>query len=163
MLRRNIFLLVGSNSGDRACHLSFAIESIENGIGSIQARSKIYETAPWGNTHQPDFLNQALQVASELSPIELLMQTQAIERALGRSPGKKWAERSVDIDILFFDDMIIDVPGLVIPHLHLAARRFVLVPLAEISPDFVHPVLQKSTLELLKECRDPLSVKEFRG
>jgi 2-amino-4-hydroxy-6-hydroxymethyldihydropteridine diphosphokinase len=161
MLQRDIFLLLGSNSGDRSGQLKLAIEFIENEIGRLLARSKVYETAPWGKADQPDFLNQALHVESLLSPIELLFKVQGIERALGRERKEKWGERSIDIDILYFDDMTIDIRGLVIPHPHLAERRFVLVPLAEISPEFVHPILQKSTQELLKECRDTLPVKEF--
>lgn len=155
--------MLGSNSGDRPGHLRLTIEFIENEIGRLLARSKIYETAPWGKADQPDFLNQVLHVASQLSPIELLLKAQAIERTLGRTRQEKWGERTVDIDILYFDDKTIDIPGLVIPHPHLAARKFVLVPLVEISPEFVHPVLQKSNFELLKECQDTLAVKEFRG
>ena len=163
MLQRNIFLLLGSNSGDRPGHLRQTIEFIENEIGHLLARSKIYETAPWGKADQPDFLNQVLQVESPLSPIELLLKAQSIERASGRTRQEKWGERSMDIDILYFADKTIDIPGLVIPHPHLAARRFVLVPLVEISSDFIHPVLQKSNAELLKECTDPLEVKVFKG
>ncbi len=163
MLRRNIFVLLGSNSDDRPGQLRQAVESIESETGSIIARSKVYETAPWGKTDQPDFLNQALQIESRLSPVELLFKVQGIEHSLGRTRQEKWGERSMDIDIIYFGDLIIDIPGLNIPHLHLAERRFVLVPLTEISPEFVHPVLQKSNLELLTECPDKLSVKAFKG
>ncbi len=163
MLHRNIFLLLGSNAGDRSGQLSLAEESIEREAGSIIARSKTYETAPWGKADQPNFLNKALHLESLLSPIELLFTIQGIENSLGRTRQEKWGARSMDIDIIYFDDMIIHITGLVVPHPHLSERRFVLVPLAEISPEFVHPVFQKSNLELLTECGDTLSVKEFRG
>lgn len=163
MLQRNIFILLGSNSGDRAPQLGLALEYIEKDIGTVISKSRIYETAPWGKAGQPDFLNQALQVASQLSPIELIFKIQEIEQALGRTRQEKWGERLIDIDILYFGDKVIDIPGLVIPHLHLSERKFVLVPLAEISPEFVHPVLKKTNLELLKGCQDLLAVNEFKG
>ena len=163
MHQRNIFLLLGSNSGDRPGQLRQALQYIESETGNIIARSKTYETAPWGKTDQPDFLNQAIHIESLLSPVELLFKVQGIEHLLGRTRQEKWGERSMDIDILYFSDMIIDIQGLHIPHPHLAERRFALVPLTEISPDFIHPVLQKSNLELLTECMDPLSLREFRG
>lgn len=163
MVRRNIFLLLGSNSGDRAAQLTRATELIEREVGIVITRSKRYETAPWGKSDQPDFLNQVLRLESPLTPVDLLFKVQEIEQTLGRTPTVKWGERSIDIDILYFDDTVIDIPGLTVPHAHLAERRFVLVPLAEISPAFVHPLLRKTNLELLTACEDPLSVKEFRG
>jgi 2-amino-4-hydroxy-6-hydroxymethyldihydropteridine diphosphokinase len=161
MLHRNIFLLLGSNSGDRAGQLKLANEFVEREMGTIVARSAIYETAPWGKTNQPHFLNQALQIESPLSPGELLLKVQLIESTLGRTRLEKWGERSIDIDIIYFGDKIIRAPDLVIPHPHLAERKFVLVPLAEIRPEFTHPVLQKSNAQLLRMCDDPLTVKEF--
>ncbi len=161
MLYRNIFLLLGSNSGDRSGQLGMAIEFIGKEIGSTVARSKIYETAPWGKTDQPNFLNQAIEIESQLSPKELLVKIQLIEQTLGRKRLEKWGERSIDIDIIYFGDTIIDRSDLIIPHLHLTERKFVLIPLVEISAEFIHPILQKSNAELLKECSDILEVKEF--
>src|SRR5258706_4583936 len=163
MIQRNIFLLLGSNSGDRPGQLRRAMDAIENELGNIMARSRVYETAPWGKADQPDFLNQVLQIESLLSPAELLSKVLGIERALGRTRQEKWGERLIDIDILYFGDKTIDTGDLIVPHPHIAARRFVLVPLVEISPGFIHPLLQKSNLELLKECPDILPVKEFKG
>jgi len=163
MIHKNIFILLGSNSGDRSGELRMAIDFIKKEIGKIIAQSKIYETAPWGKVDQPHFLNQALKIESSFSPDELLDNLQSIEQALGRTRVEKWGERSMDIDILYYGDKIIDSSTLVIPHLHLAERKFVLVPLTEISPEFLHPILQKSNAELLKGCNDTLDVKEFIG
>jgi len=161
MLHKNIFLLLGSNSGDRFGQLRMAVEFIEKEIGSIITKSKVYETAPWGKADQPHFLNQIIKIDSPLLPDELLVKVQLIERRLGRTRLEKWGERSIDIDIIYFGDKMVDSSKLIIPHTHIAERRFVLVPLAEISPEFIHPILQKSNTELLKECKDPLDVKEF--
>jgi 2-amino-4-hydroxy-6-hydroxymethyldihydropteridine diphosphokinase len=161
MIHKNIFLLLGSNSGDRFSQLRTAIEFIGKEIGNVVATSKIYETAPWGKADQPHFLNQAIKIETLLSPNELLVKVQSIEQVLGRTRVEKWGERSIDIDVIYFADKIIDNSDLIIPHPHLAERRFVLIPLVEISPEFVHPMLQKSNAELLKECNDTLTVKEF--
>lgn len=161
MNQKNIFLLLGSNLGDRTANLQLGIESIQNQIGAINAKSKIYETAAWGNHDQFNFLNQAIKLESKLSPIDLLSQVLAIEKSVGRIRNKKWEARIIDIDIIYFADEIIKTHDLVIPHPYLAERKFVLIPLVEISPEFVHPSLKKSNADLLKECKDTLSVQEF--
>lgn len=161
MIHKNISLLLGSNSGDRSSQLKLAIDLIQQHIGEIIAKSKVYETAPWGKPDQPLFLNQAIQIESLYSPKELLDKVQFIEYTLGRSRVEKWGERSIDIDIIYFGNVVINEPVLVIPHPHLAERKFALIPLTEINPEFVHPILQKSNAELLKECEDDLSVNEF--
>jgi len=161
MNQRNIFLLLGSNVGDRPGQLGMAINLIEKEIGDVTAKSKIYQTAPWGKLDQPYFLNQALQIESRLSPTELLFKVQSIEGTLGRTRIEKWGERIIDIDIIYFGNKLIVMPDLVIPHSHMAERKFVLIPLTEINPDFIHPELQKSNAQLLKECNDTLLVKEF--
>lgn len=153
--------MIGSNSGDRLGQLNQAHEFIAKEIGSAVAKSKIYETAPWGKTDQPHFLNQALRIETPFSPHELLFKVQSIEQKLGRTRMEKWGERLIDIDIIYFEDKIIDSSNLAIPHPHLTERKFVLIPLTEISPEFIHPILQKSNAQLLKECTDTLSVKEF--
>lgn len=153
--------MIGSNSGDRLSQLKMANELIGKEIGTTIAKSKIYETAPWGKADQPHFLNQLIKIETLLSPNELLVKVQSIEQKLGRARVEKWGERSIDIDIIYFEDKIIDSSNLVVPHPHLTERKFVLIPLNEVSPEFVHPVLQKSNAQLLKECTDTLSVKEF--
>jgi len=161
MNHKDIFLLIGGNSGDRLGQLKIASELITKEIGATVAKSKIYETAPWGKEDQPHFLNQAIKIETPFSPSELLIKVQGIEQKLGRTRVEKWGERLIDIDIIYFGNKIIDKSDLVIPHPHLTERKFVLIPLTEISPEFVHPVLQKSNAQLLKDCRDTLPVKEF--
>src|SRR6478609_3030678 len=108
MIHKNIFLLIGSNSGDRLSQLKLANEFIRKEIGDILAKSKIYETAPWGKTDQPHFLNQAIKIKTPLSPDELLAKIQSIEQKLGRTRIEKWGQRSIDIDIIYYEDEIID-------------------------------------------------------
>lgn len=148
--------------GDRLSNLNTCAQLIEAQIGPILKRSSVYETAAWGKTNQPGFLNQALQVKSALLPIELLGSCLAIEKKLGRIRNEKWAERTIDIDIIYFDNEIIDREELKIPHPRLAERRFVLMPLVEINPEFVHPVLKKTNRELLAVCPDKLSVDIYQ-
>src|SRR5258708_3134027 len=161
MDHQNIFLLIGSNIGDRIRQIQSGIQLIEKEIGTIKSRSKVYETAPWGKTDQPNFLNQAFLVASPLSPNELLLKIKSIEHAQGRTRVEKWGERTIDIDIIYFGNETINKSDLVIPHPHLAERKFFLFPLTQIIPEFIHPELQKSNAQLLKECNDTLLVKEF--
>jgi 2-amino-4-hydroxy-6-hydroxymethyldihydropteridine diphosphokinase len=161
MVEKNIFLLLGSNLGDRADNLNRGRTLTEKEIGVIRKTSAIYETAAWGKLDQPDFLNQVVRLSSSLSPGELLSKIQSIEKLIGRTRQEKWGERIIDIDILYFGDQLINSSSLVVPHPYLQERRFALVPLAEISPEFIHPLLQKSNTELLKECKDPLAVEKF--
>lgn len=134
--------------------LSEAATLLEGRIGAIVQQSGLYETAPWGVTDQPAFLNQVLAIDTDLGPKAVLAQTQAIEKQLGRVRQEKWGARVIDIDILYYSQLILQTDTLTIPHPYLHQRRFTLVPLAEIAPDFVHPVLQKTTLELLAEVND---------
>lgn len=159
---QNIFLLLGSNLGDRVSNLSKCTKLIELQIGVVINRSAIYETAPWGRANQPNFLNQALQVDSNLPPNKLLSTCLAIEKNLGRIRDETWAERIIDIDIIYFDNKIIDTDELKVPHPRMAERKFVLTPLAEISPEFLHPILKKTNRELLNECLDLLAVTVFQ-
>jgi len=155
-----VYLLLGSNEGQREEWLNEAIRLLQQNCGTITARSYIYETAAWGLEQQPDFLNMALSITTALSPADLLEQTQAIEQQLGRQREVKWGQRTLDIDILFYNSDIIDIPGLKIPHPYIQERRFALVPMAEIAPDLVHPVFNKNISQLLDECKDPLQVKK---
>jgi len=143
-----IYLALGSNLGDREANLRLARLSLAPQV-QVLAASPIYETAPWGYLDQPPFLNQVLQAASDLSPIDLLAHLKQIEEQMGRKPNFKNGPRLVDLDILFYHDQVINQDGLVIPHPLLAERAFVLVPLADLAPDLRHPVLGLTAVEML--------------
>jgi 2-amino-4-hydroxy-6-hydroxymethyldihydropteridine diphosphokinase len=154
-------LLLGSNQGNRAGQLQTAILKIEQSIGAIEKSSSLYETAAWGKTDQADFLNQAIVVISTLNPAQTLAAIHAIEIEMGRERIIKWGERIIDIDILYADDLVINLPHLRIPHPEIQNRKFAIAPLVEIMPNYVHPVLHKTNLELLQSCSDSLLVKLF--
>ncbi|MCW3127878.1 MAG: folK [Bacteroidetes bacterium] len=151
---QNIFLLLGSNVGDRHAHLTAARRLIDQKAGPVLFQSAEYETAPWGKTDQANFLNQALQIETDLSPMDLLQMLKAIEKEVGRTETEKWGPRIIDIDILFYGDQVVDHTDLQVPHPYLAERSFALRPLAEINPDFVHPVLHLTVQEMLEACAE---------
>lgn len=153
-----IYLLLGSNLGDRSKYLREGCNLITSEIGEIVKRSPVYKTASWGNTGLPEFLNQAVCVISDLPPRELLSRVLLIEKILGRNRLEKWGSRTLDIDILFYDDEIINEPDLVVPHPLLHERRFALTPLQEIAPGLRHPVSGKKIKDLLSELSDNLYV-----
>jgi 2-amino-4-hydroxy-6-hydroxymethyldihydropteridine diphosphokinase len=152
------FILLGSNQGDRLMNLTAACEGISREVGKIVTRSSIYKTRAWGNTEQPDFYNQVILVDTTQTPQSLLRTLQEIEKTMGRVRTEKWGPRVIDLDILFWNNEVINEENLVVPHPGIPARRFTLVPLQEIAPDFRHPVLVKSISELLEECKDLLAV-----
>ncbi|MDN5287059.1 MAG: 2-amino-4-hydroxy-6-hydroxymethyldihydropteridine diphosphokinase [Mucilaginibacter sp.] len=156
----NIFLLLGSNLGNRRSFLTQAIEHIEADIAPLIKASSVFETQSWGKTDAPDYLNQVLMLQTLLPAQVLLQKILAIENVLGRKREGKWGSRTIDIDILFYGDMIINEPDLQVPHPELHKRRFTLEPLAEIGADFVHPVLHKNILQLKNELKDVLIVKK---
>lgn len=158
---KEAYILTGGNLGDRRANLSFAKDQVAIAAGKILQQSSIYQTAAWGNEDQPDFLNQVLRIATNLSPTGLLETLLKIEAGMGRVRDRKNDPRIIDLDILFYGTEIIDLPELQLPHPRLHLRRFVLVPLCEISPELMHPVLKKDTRWLLEHCPDPLNVKKF--
>lgn len=158
-----VFLLTGSNLGDSATNLRQALSHIRQECGPLVRQSSVYQTAAWGKQDQNDFLNQVLQLETTLSAAQLLTRVLAIEQQMGRVRKEKWGERLIDIDILYFNAEIIHAKDLQIPHPGIAARRFVLEPLCEIAPDFIHPILLKSNQVLLQECIDPLPVVRVRS
>ena len=155
-----VYLLIGGNMGDRMANLGLAIKAIEKEIGPIQNASSIYETAAWGNTQQPDFLNQALLIHTQLDALSLMTVLLNIEKKMGRERSIPMGPRTIDLDIIYFNEEVINQPNLVIPHPRLAERKFVLLPLAELAPTFLHPVFKKSNASLLKDCGDSLAVQK---
>jgi 2-amino-4-hydroxy-6-hydroxymethyldihydropteridine diphosphokinase len=155
------YILLGSNLGDSRKYLSDAIVEIECRLGTIIAKSSLYQTASWGKHDQPDFINQVIELKTSLSPADLLKGVLEIENIFGRQRLEKWGSRTIDIDILLFEDLIINSPDLIIPHPYLSIRRFSLMPLNEIAPDLIHPNSKKSIAELLLELTDDLFVKKL--
>ena len=157
----NVFLLLGSNLGDRKLFLQQAIMHIAYDIAPTIKISSVYETESWGKTDEPDYLNMIIELQTELSAAEVLRKILNIENVMGRTRNEKWGSRIIDIDILYYNSDIINEPGLQIPHPELHKRRFTLEPLEEIAPDFVHPVLNKTSRQLKKELKDSLIVKKL--
>ncbi len=156
-----IYILLGSNMGESKKQLLKAASLIKKQIGSINRQSSLYSTAAWGNTNQPDFLNQVVIVNSKLSAEQTMQEILKIEKEMGRIRTRKNAPRIIDIDILFFNREIIESSTLFVPHPQLQNRRFVLVPLNELSPNLKHPVLQTTIHQLFINCVDTLNVKKF--
>jgi len=158
---KKVYLLLGSNLGDRQELLRKAVEEIGRKIGVVFARSSVYQTAAWGNQDQPAFLNIAIGVETPSDPFSVLRHALEIERSLGRDRTEKWGARLIDIDIIFYGNEIIREQDLSIPHPHMQHRRFVLEPLAEIAPDHLHPVLHQKVSDLLADLTDDLMVSKI--
>ena len=158
-----IHLLLGRNIGNRLKQLEKAREQVEGKIGKIVKKSKVYETQPWGENEQDEFLNQALEVESKLKPKKVLEKIAEIEKLMEREETYKWGPREIDIDILMYEDEMICEMDLTIPHPFLHERRFTLIPLSEIAPDLYHPIMGATILDLLLECEDQLEVNEYKG
>jgi 2-amino-4-hydroxy-6-hydroxymethyldihydropteridine diphosphokinase len=157
-----IYLLLGSNLENRAANLQRAKEFLTSHSIIIKKESQIYETAPWGIEEQPAFLNQVIEVDTSKSPERLLTICQDIEKQMGRIRHEKWGERLIDIDILYFGEHPYEAEHLVIPHPGIPERRFTLLPLVEIAPQLIHPVLKQTQKELLANCPDHLEVKAWQ-
>jgi 2-amino-4-hydroxy-6-hydroxymethyldihydropteridine diphosphokinase len=153
-----VYLLIGGNMGDRMANLTNAKKHIQQQIGNIELESSIYETAPWGQTNQPDFLNQALLINTQLNADEVMNQLLAIENLMGRIRTIKLGPRTIDLDIIYYNNEVISTNLISIPHPKLAERKFVLEPLFEIAPNYLHPIFNKTNACLLKECGDSLAV-----
>ncbi len=152
---KKVFISVGSNIGDREGNCRRAV-SLLCGKGPVElvSESSLYETEPWGRVEQGAFVNSAVEVRTPLAPADLLALLKGIEAKMGRTPSPRWGERVIDLDIIFYGDEVVKAEGLSIPHPRAHERAFVLAPLAEITPGFVHPVLKKSVSSLLRELRD---------
>ena len=157
----DVFLLLGSNLGNREKYLQKAINLVETEIGVVTQISSVYETEAWGKTDEPNYLNQVVRVNTQLSARRVLEKVLEIETRMGRVREEKWGSRIIDIDILFYDRDIINEPGLIVPHPELHNRKFTLEPLNELVPDLQHPVLKKSIFQLKSELKDNLIVKKL--
>lgn len=151
-----VYLSLGSNLGDRKGHLAYAVHEIERTCGKVIACSSFYTTSPWGFKSDHEFINSVVAIATELEPDALLDNVKAIEVAAGRKQkiSDGYEDRPLDIDILLYDDRVIATERLTVPHPQLPYRLFVLVPLAQIAPSLLHPVLHKTIAHLLHECPD---------
>ncbi len=152
-----VFLGLGSNIGDRKKYLEEAIQGIKNIPGTkVLKLSSVYETEPWGFSEQEEYLNAVIEIETQQAYEKLLKEVKGIEIILGRDKTDKWKSRKIDIDILFYGDLVYEDENLHIPHKHIEDRNFVLVPLNEIEPDFVHPITKKKISEILQNSKDKL-------
>ena len=147
--------------GDRLAYLEAAQRAISTKVGYILKASSVYETAPWGKTDQANFYNQILMLKTSLNPFEVLEQTQSIEDELGRQRIQHWGARTLDIDLIFYDNQCINTDKLILPHPLMQERNFVLEPFAEIAPDYKHPLFNKTIKELLLLCEDQLPASKI--
>ncbi|NOY38783.1 MAG: 2-amino-4-hydroxy-6-hydroxymethyldihydropteridine diphosphokinase [Nitrospirae bacterium] len=146
-----IYIGIGSNLGDREGNCLKALEELEKSGIKVTKRSFLYETEPWGVKDQPGFINMAVEADTDLTPGEVLRVFKAIEKKLGRREAPRWGPRIVDLDILLYDDLVVNETNLRIPHPHMHERDFVLKPLSEIAPEVIHPLLKKTVREMLSE------------
>ena len=155
------YLVTGSNMGERDKQLRLASKLLEERCGRIIDQSGFYETAPWGKQDQPAFINQAIVLETSLNARDLLTEILYIEHLMGRHREEKYGPRIIDIDIIFFNHHIINEAGLVVPHPEMTKRNFVLTPLSEVIPAYIHPVYYRTVSELLKDCTDDLAVNKL--
>lgn len=150
MEKEKVYIGLGSNLGDRFLNIMRSISSLtSHPLIQVKRLSSVYETEPWGEKEQPNFLNAVIELTTSFSPIELLRFLKIIEQYIGHNKTSRWSAREIDLDILFYGNRIIESPELQIPHPLIQNRAFVLVPLNELVPEFIHPVLKKTISELL--------------
>lgn len=159
-MHHEVYLLLGTNLGDRDVNLQNVRSALQR-VGKIVKESSVYESAAWGKEDQQSFLNQVCLVNTQLSPELVLGTILHIEKEMGRHRLEKWGTRIIDIDVLFYDDLVVDAPSIKIPHPEIPNRRFTLEPLNEIAAEFVHPKLKVKVSELLAACPDPLWVRKW--
>lgn len=158
-----VYFTIGGNVGDREFNLTETARLISDRIGSIRKQSSIYESEPWGFSSELNFLNQVLVVETNLSPAALLLEISFIESKMGRvRSGVGYSSRTMDVDILFYDHQIMLTPDLVVPHKQMHKRRFVLEPLNEVAPEFIHPLFSLTAHELLVTCTDEAKVWKYQ-
>lgn len=160
-MMKGVFLLLGSNLGDRLLNISIAIDKINKQVGNTTLQSSVYETAAWGKTDQASFYNQVIQINTSLLPTQLLNRILSIENEIGRKRYEKWGERIIDIDILYYSETTLQSQELSIPHPEIENRLFTLIPLVEVAPLFIHPVLKVTQQQLLEQCVDHLEVTKL--
>lgn len=157
------YLLLGSNLGDKHENIKSALWLLSEKAGRVVSLSSVYKTSSWGNTDQPDYLNQVIRIETSLAPEKLMKEILAIENKLGRTRSKKWESRLIDIDILYYDNLILENGDLQIPHPRIPFRKFTLVPLTELAPDETHPVLGMTQKQLLSKTTDKGKVEKQEG
>ncbi|RTL52085.1 MAG: 2-amino-4-hydroxy-6-hydroxymethyldihydropteridine diphosphokinase [Sphingobacteriales bacterium] len=163
MATTTAYILLGSNLGNRIAFIHAAINEIEKQCGQLIAASSIYETEAWGVEQQPPYLNQVIAITTSLLPEQLMQTLLDIELQLGRKRTKRFAERTIDLDILLINNLIIYTSLLTVPHPAMQQRKFVLLPLQEIAPQIIHPLTQLSITEMLQACTDTLRVEKIEN
>jgi len=158
----DVFISLGSNQGQQFELLEKAVELMSEKVGRVVNCSLFYESEPWGNKDQQSFVNQLCNIKTKLSPWNLLKELQTIEKKLGKKVKEHWGPRTIDLDIIYFEDKIIFEKQLIIPHPYMYLRNFVLIPLFEIAPKQLHPILKKDTTGLLESCKDEAKVKKIK-
>lgn len=156
-----VYIQLGSNIGERESFITKSMHKVEDDIGKIITASSIFETTAWGNENQNNFLNSVIEIKTPFDAFTILQKSQEIENNLGRKRSDKWGERTIDIDILFYNNKIINTKELTVPHPLIQKRKFVLVPLSEIAPNYMHPILKKNISTLLSECKDTQKVLDY--
>ena len=156
-----VYIQLGSNIRERESFIAKSMEQIEENVGEIIIASSVFKTTPWGNENQNNFLNSVIKIKTPFDSFKVLKKSQEIEKNLGRERVEKWGERTIDIDILFYNNKIINTKELIIPHPLIQQRKFVLIPLSEIAPNYTHPILKKSISTLLSECKDNQKVLDY--